>query len=85
MMRRHPGLLALIPLKHGKVRYPQEPVILRRIARLLEDPMPLGILLRQCQTQQPRRSVDRQLLRSHFAMAMLGTRRLRPALPRTNR
>ncbi len=43
--------------------------------------MTLGVLLCQRQTQQARRSVDRQLLRCNLALS--GNRRLRPTLRRT--
>src|SRR5215831_20662025 len=82
MVRRHPLLLALVPLEHGKVRDPEEAVVLRRIARLLEDSVPVGILLRQRQPQQSRRCIDRQLRWCNFAVRR--QRGLRPSLRRAS-
>jgi hypothetical protein len=59
MMRGHPLLFAFIPLKHRKIRDPDEPKIFRWIAAFPENSVSLRIFLCQRQPQQSRRRINR--------------------------
>src|SRR5437016_11299869 len=63
-----PLFLAFVPLKHGKVRDPQESEVFRCIATLLEKTVALGILLGERNAQQAGRRIDRELAGRHLAV-----------------